>query len=298
MCRAGRCCGACLGLQPTRPLLCTPAPNADGGIARPNRSHWNVLLGVYAGVRDVAGCAAAYRRMAAAGRRPDCATLVAVLRAAASCGLGLGAVRAVRAEMARHNVQPNNELATAMLCCLRNVAPDPAAPPLRLALDGAGVAAAAAAEQHQQQAGGAADERAACVAEAAALVASLRVAWGQRPRPLDLRVYNALMLCQLAGGDHAGVVATFEALEQEEPGLLPDATTLSAVITACQLAGWADREGQYRRLLASSRLLGALDGGHGGRRSGTPSEGSHTQRSRPRRRRPSHAGPGAAPPAI
>ena len=253
------------------------------------------------------GAAAAYRRMAGAARlRPDCATLVALLRAAFHAGLGRQAVQAVRAEMARHNVQPNRQLCTAMLCCLRHVAPPgPAAPRLLLAPERAQQAqqqqqqAPQQAEQPEQQPEqAAAYEAAACLAEAAAVWAQLQRQWGQRRTPPDLRAYNALLLARLAAGDHAGVLSAYKRLERQE-GVLPDRTTLEAVIAACRAAGWEQREAQYRALLASSRLLGSLGhgelgGGGGGSGSGaaTPDGGK-----KPRRRRASHSGRGGRMPA-
>lgn len=271
----------------------------------------------------MAGCAAAYRRMTgAAGLRPDCRTLVALLRAAFHARLGLAAVAEVQAEMAANNVQPNIQLATAMVSCLQHVAPTAGATPLRLRPQGT-------AEQGQQAAGGrcgqqpamparagsalqqqqpqlqqqqqqspptqqpapAADQRAACVAEARAIVARQRGQWGKRQRPLDVRLYNALMAVQLAAGDHEGVVQTFQELEGEER-LLPDRTTLTTAIAACRAAGWQDREAQFRRLMQSSRLLGAL-GGPDDRSGGGSSGGGNGGKPGKRRwQRHSHSGSG------
>ncbi len=268
----------------------------------------------------MAGCAAAYRRMTgAAGLRPDCRTLVALLRAAFHAQLGLAAVREVQAEMGAHNVQPNIQLATAMVCCLQHVAPNTPAPPLRLRHQGTaepgqrsppgsgqgrqqqGAAPQASgdrqheqqqqpqqAQQQQQQPGPATEQRAACVAEARVIVARQRGQWGRRQQPLDVRLYNALMAVQLAAGDHEGVLQTFQALEEEER-LLPDRSTLAAAIAACRAAGWREREAQFRRLLQSSRLLGALDGSEG---RGEKHSGGGGRPGKRRWQRRSHGGSG------
>lgn len=293
-------------VTPPRPSL----PAADGA-PPPNRTHWNALLSSYAEARDVGGAAAAYRRMSAAGLRPDCSTLVALLRVAFHARLGLAAVRAVRAEMKRHNVQPNIQLSTAMLCCLRHVRPDPEAPPLQLrpAAGSASTAAASPgdgssqqlqlqpqqlqpAEQQQQpqlqhEGGEGPDESAACLAEATAVFAAMRRQWGARRQALDLRAYNSLLLVQLAAGDYAGVLATVEAIEGEE-ALRPDGTTLGTAIAACRAAGLHEREQEFRRLMASSRLLGALGGDEAAPPGARGGGGSFT------RRRGSHSGRGGS----
>lgn len=102
------------------------------------------------------------------------------------------------------------------------------------------------------------DQSAACLAEAASLFAELQAVGHRRRQPLDARAYNSFMAVLLAAGDHAGVLQTFERMEAEEEAVLPDEGTLNAVIAACQEAGWKQREEQYRQLLQSSRLLGAL----------------------------------------
>lgn len=104
------------------------------------------------------------------------------------------------------------------------------------------------------------DQSAQCLAGATALFAELRAAAAAGGSPLDVRAYNALLAVQLAAGDHAGVLHTFQQLEDGEHGLLPDASTLAAVIAACQQAGWKEEEAQYRQLLKSSQLLGTLGG--------------------------------------
>lgn len=263
--------------------------------------------------------------MGATGLRPDCYTLVALLRAAFHARAGLAAVHAVRAEMARHNVQANRQLATAMLCCLRHVRPDPAAPPLLLvAAAPEAVAGDAqqqadgeqpAASEGQQQEGGddqpppqqpeeqqlqqqphpqMEDQSAACLAEATSVFEALRQQWGRARHTPDLRAYNSLLLVQLAAGDHSGVLSTFEEMEAEE-ALLPDVTTLGVVITACREAGWKEREAQYHQLLESSRLLGALR--HGDEEDGPSGGGSGGQGlAGKRRRRRSHHGGYSKPP--
>ncbi|KAL4447764.1 hypothetical protein ABPG75_004983 [Micractinium tetrahymenae] len=131
----------------------------------------------------------------------------------------------------------------------------------------AGAVAAVHTSAAQEPAGAGQDHSAACLAEATALFAELRAAAAAGGQPLDVRAYNALLAVQLAAGDHDGVLRTFQQLEEEEQ-LMPDGGTLAAVIAACQEAGWTEREAQYRRLLESSRLLGALGGRRACRSSG------------------------------
>ena len=249
----------------------------------------------------------------AAALRPDCRTLVALLRAAFHAQLGLAAVRAVQAGMAAHNVQPNIQLTTAMLCCLQHMQPGAAAPPLRLQPAGPGeprqqAAGSGSGSAEQRPSGGSlgeplqpqqhaqqhalppADQRAACLAKAAALVARQRRQWGRKQQPLDVRLYNAWMAVQLAAGDYAGVLQTFQELEGEER-LLPDGATLATVIAACRAAGWPEREAQFQRLMHSSRLLGSLGGPQGGA-GGSNGGGAGGRPGRRPRRRTSHGGSG------
>lgn len=146
--------------------------------------------------------------------------------------------------------------------------PVDAAAAVALAAGPAGHHASAAAAPGSEEsvpgpAAGGADQAAQCLAAAAAVFAELRAAAAGGGPPLDVRAYNALLAVQLAAGDHAGVLRTFSQLEDEERGVLPDAGTLAAVITACEEAGWREQEAQYRQLLESSRLLGTLGGRRG-----------------------------------
>ena len=282
------------------PSLCVCVAGRDG-LPLPNSSHWNTLLLAYAEGKDAAGAAAAYRRLLAAGRRPDAYSLVALARAAYLAEAGLAAVRAVRAEAARHRVPMSLQLGTSLLACLRHVRPargDAAAALAALAVPARQQRAArqqqqpagqqrqqqhpqrqqpAGQQQHhhhrQQQQGNAPgsshataptpppDDGCACLAEAASVFAALQDAAAPRGGVrLDVRAWNALMAVQLAAGDHAGVLRSFEALEGDAAGPLPDGATLDAVVAACAAAGWRQREAQFRGLRKSTRMLGGSQG--------------------------------------